>query len=147
MGWVVLFSVAWLLVLVLVPANKWKRLWPAGVIGLASVYAIDSTFIGLGAFSYSRIEPGLSGLPVFYLLSVVGFSILLAYFYPDGSWKQIFFVILAALAFLLVEVIMSQLNYFHYQSWSPARSYLLDISGVIVVLWSAQRAGAVGKGS
>jgi len=146
LAWVMLFLVAWLFVLVLVPVREWKRLWPAGIIGLVVVYVIDSTFVGLGAFSFTKIYPGLSGLPIFYILSIVAGSILSAHFYPDKDWKQMLFVMLMALGLLLIEVAMIRLNYFHHLSWSLARSYALNIGGFIVVLWLAQRAGAVGKG-
>ena len=143
--WVVLFFVAWLVVLFLIPVQKLKRLWPAGLVGLAAVYAIDSTFIGLGAYSYSSAGPALSGIPVFYLLSIVAGSILLAYFRPNGSWKQLLFVLGMALGFLLIETAMVALRYFHYLSWSTGRSFLLDVAGFIMVLWLAEKAGAAGK--
>lgn len=147
MGWLVLFFAAWLLALTMVPIKEWKRLWPAGVVGLATIYVIDSTLIGLGAFSYSLGNPVLTGLPTFYLLSSFAGAVLLAYHCPKQGWWQILFVMLMAAAFLLIEVVMYKLGYFHYLLWSPASSYILNIGGFIVVLWLAQKANAVGKGT
>lgn len=136
------------MVLLLVPLKlkQLKRLWPAGLIGFAVAYGIDSTLIALGAFRYSGAGPAWSGVPVFYLLSAAASSMLLAYYYPGIRWRQSLFVAGAALVFLLAETVMEKLNYFHYLSWSPANSYLLDVVGIIVVLWLARVAGAVGRG-
>lgn len=145
MAWVVLFIVFWLLALLLVPGREWRRLWPAGIIGFITVYVIDSTFIGLGAFSYSQSSLGLSGLPIFYHLSVIAGAVLLVYYYPSTPWKQILYVMLTALVFLLIENVLIRLNYFHHLSWSLARSYVLNLVGFISVLWLAQKVNAVGK--
>lgn len=147
MGWLVLFIAAWLLALTMVPMKEWKRLWPAGVAGLATNYILDSTLIGLEAYSFSLGNPLLSGMPTFYFLSVFAGGVLLAYYYPNQGWWQIIYVMLMAAAFLFIEVVMYKLGYFHYQLWSPARSYMLNIGGFIVVLWLAQKANAVGKGN
>jgi len=143
--WAVLCFTAWFLMLILVPLRELKRLWPAAIIGMAAVYAVDSTLIGLGAFSYARAGPALSGVPLFYLLSVAAATVPLAYHYPDGARRQAVFVAAAALVFLLVEAAMVALRYFHHLSWSLWRSYLLDVGGFIVVLWLARLAGAAGR--
>ena len=46
--------------------NNWSQLWYAGLIALAALYAIDSTLISLGAFSYQYPNPAINGLPTFY---------------------------------------------------------------------------------
>jgi len=136
---------AWLVLLMVVPAGELKRLWPAALISLAAVYWIDSTLGGLGAFRYSGPGPAISGIPVFYLLSIAPGGIMLAYHYPDGALRRAMFVAGAAFVFLLVEEIMVALQYFHYLSWSPGRSYVLDVGGLIVVLWTARLVGAAGR--
>lgn len=148
MGWVIFSVVSWAVALCLVPIKNWKWLWKAGMVGLALLYAIDSTFIELGAFYYrtNQISFGaLSGLPTLYWISGFPAAILLAYYYPQKRQWQLPYILLASTLFLGLELFMAWLGYFHYNRWSPTQSYFLDVGGFIVVIWLSQWFGAVGK--
>lgn len=148
MGWLIFSAIAWSLVLFLVPFENLNRLWRAGVVGLVSLYIIDSTLIKLGAFYYSMGEPslsGLSGVPTLYLVSGFAGAILLAYYYPSERKWQLPYVLFASASFLALELIMVRSDYIQYKNWSLIRSYFLDVFGLTVVLWASQWLGAVGK--
>lgn len=71
LGWVIFFIIAWLTALALVPVEEWHRLWPSGFIGMALIYIIDTTFIGLGAFKYSFDNRALGGIPIFLAMEYI----------------------------------------------------------------------------
>ena len=146
MGWVVFFGFLWVISLILVPLRHWKRLWPAGLIGMLLVYAIDTTLIGLGAFTYSLGNTFLSGLPTFYWIGIFPGSILLAYYYPSSRWRQFPYILLTSAIFLVMEITMHWFGYFQYRHWTPLKSYLLNIGGFMITLIVAQWVGSVGKG-
>jgi hypothetical protein len=117
-----------------------------GPFSIVILYLIDSTFIELGAFSYSAQILSLSGISIFYLLSSFPGGILLVYYYPKNKKMQVPYILLAAFIFLLMELIMMWAGYFQYVHWNSLKSYLLDIFGFTVVLWFAEWSGKAGKG-
>lgn len=145
MGWIIFFGVSGLAFLVLVPFRQWKRLWSAGIVAMILLYPIDSAFIGLGAFSYKYGNSILSGLPMFYWLSSFFGGILLVYYYPEKKKWQLPYLILTAGIFLFMELIMYWVGYFHYNKWSPVRSYFLDFIGFSSILWIVQHIGAMDR--
>lgn len=147
MAWVFFCITAYLTAFVLVPLKEWKRLWPAGIMGLIVLYLIDGTFIRLGAFSYSPGYAAVCGIPVFYMLSGFAGGIVLAYHYPDRKRPRLFYVFIAAAVFLFMELVMHWLGYFHYIEWEPLDSYLLDVMGFSALLWLFQCFGAIGRTS
>lgn len=127
MEWVIFGGVAWVLTMLLVPLKRRKILWPLGLIGMLLIYIIDSTLIGLRAFSYSDGMAKISGLPFFYWLSSFPGGILLGYYCPSEPWPRAIYILLAALFFLALELIMFLLGYFFYINWTPVNSYILNI--------------------
>ncbi|MCT4607231.1 MAG: hypothetical protein N4A64_14235 [Marinisporobacter sp.] len=135
MGWIIMCAIAFLLVFIFIPFHQYKSLYPIGLISLAILYMIDSTFIELKAFSYSFANPKLSGLPTFYWLSGFAGGLLLVYYYPLHKKWQLSYLLFVSLLLLILEFIMYKLRYFHYHKWSLAQSYFLNILGFAVVLW------------
>lgn len=145
MGWIVFCIIAYLLALIIVPIKQLKRLWPAGIIALVVIYGIDSTLIGLGAFSYSFASSLLSGLPILYWISAFPGGILLAYLYPSKKPWRLLYILLAAAVYLGMELVMYLLGYFQYGLWNPVMSYFLNVGGFMAVLWLAHWLGAVSR--
>ncbi|MCT4621300.1 MAG: hypothetical protein N4A62_18155 [Marinisporobacter sp.] len=138
MGWIIMCTIAFLLVLIFIPFNKYKSLYPMGLLSLVILYTIDSTFIELNAFSYSFANSKLSGLPIFYWLSGFASGMLLVYYYPSHKKWKFPYVLLASFLLLFLELIMVKLKYFHYHQWNLTKSYFLNIFGFTVVLWFSQ---------
>lgn len=143
--WLVFFITAYLAAFITVPVKEWRRLWPAGIITVVLLYMIDSTFIKLGAFSYTTVFSFPPGIPVLYLASSFGGGIILSYLNPGKKRWILPYIILAAAVFVFFELIMSWLGSFHYKQWSPLNSLFLDIVGFSAVLWLSQCFGAIGK--
>lgn len=138
MGWFIFFCFAYTILLLFIPAKKYIKLLPIGLIASVILYLIDSTLINLGAYSYRFANPILSGLPTFYLLSGFAEGSVLTYLYPQKKkWKLPYIIIMSAI-FLILELVMYNFGYFYYHKWHPVNSFFLNIFGFIVVLWFSQ---------
>lgn len=145
MTWLIYFIVSAGITLIFVPVRHWLRLWPAGFAGILLLYLIDSTLVGLGAYSYSHGLSILSGLPVLYLLSGYPQGIFLAYFYPEKRFRQLPYVMLMAAGLLVLEIITLFTGDFAHHQWNLARSYLLDVFGLTVLSTLSRWFGGIGK--
>jgi hypothetical protein len=141
--WILFFAAAAITAAVLVPVKHWKGLLPAGITGLAAVYIIDSIFVWLGAFGYSADLLLPPGLPLFYWLSSFFGGIILFYHCPEVRNKRTVYILIAAGIFLIIELIMNLLGYFHYAKWNPAYSYILNIMGFAATLWVSEQLGSL----
>jgi hypothetical protein len=135
MGWIWLFMISVLIFLLAIPFKKWIYYWPAGVVTMIIIYAIDSTLIKLGAFSYYYPNYIIGKLPLFYWVSSFFAGILLVYYFPKRKIMQFPYILLTAFMFLCLELIMKYFNYITYHNWSSIYSFFLDISGFIIVIW------------
>jgi len=88
MGWVIFFVFSVMISILCISFKKWKYYWSAGMITLIILYAIDSTLIELGAFSYRYPNPLIGNLPILYWLSGFFGGAILVYFYPEGKQFQ-----------------------------------------------------------
>jgi len=117
------------------PFKKWKQLWYAGIIAMILIYAIDSTLIRLGAFSYQFANPLISGLPTLYWLSSFFGGIIMVKYYPQKNAWKLPYIILTSFLLLLLELIMWVFGYFNYENWTLINSFFLNISGFIILIW------------
>ncbi|HYF82142.1 MAG TPA: hypothetical protein VEB00_03820 [Clostridia bacterium] len=135
MGWIIFFISSILMILLIKPYKKWSQLWYAGLITMAVLYAIDSTLIAVGAFSYQYPNPLIGELPTLYWLSSFFGGVVLAYYYPQRKLLQFPYILLSSFLFLLLELIMHFFRYIKYHNWSPINSLFLDLFGFIIVIW------------
>ena len=145
LAWIIFFLIAMASAFLLTKFKNLKSLWPMGVATILFLYIIDSTFISLGAYGYHGTMFLLNNIPIFYLLSGFPGGILLAYFYPSTKKFQLPYILLAALLFLLLEIIMNWFGYIHYINWNILRSYILDVGAFMSLLWLGQWLNATGK--
>lgn len=139
-------SVVWLTMLVLVPAKQWKRLWIAGIIGMLIVLPIDSTLISFGAFQFNFSGLKVLGLPVPYWISYIPGGILFAYFRPVDHWWRLFYILLGAFIFMVIEFIMIRFGFFqHLNNWNLFKAFVLNIGGFTILLWFAEWLNTVRK--
>ena len=143
MGWIIFFAGTMAIFLFTGSFKKWSRLWYAGVIAMAELYAIDSTLITLGAFSYQYPCPFIGKLPVFYWLSSFFGGATLAYYYPARKLFRLPYIVLSAFLFLLLELVMHFFGYFNYHNWTPLRSFFLDIIGFAAFIWTWERVNEI----
>lgn len=145
MGWYIFLGVAFVITLATVPLVQWQKLWPIGLISIVTLYIIDTTFIGLGAYSFRNGSSLLSGIPLTYIISYFPGAILLVHFYPQKNKWRFPYILLAAGFFLFMELVMVWIGYFHYIKWNPVRSYLLNVFGFLAIFWMAQWLGLTKK--
>ncbi|GBF33506.1 hypothetical protein DCCM_2608 [Desulfocucumis palustris] len=145
MGWLIYGILAWLTALIIIPLREWKKLWPAGIIAMSILYAIDSTLAGLGAFQFTHSDVKVSGLPVPYWLSYFPGGIVFVYYCPPIRWWKLIYILSAAAILLALELIMLRLGYFHHLNWNPFKSYILNAGGFIATLWLTQWLGITNR--
>lgn len=145
MVWIIYFFIAMIAMSILTKFRNFKRLWVMGLTTILFLYAIDSTFIDLGAYSYKDSNSILGGIPIFYLFAGFPGGILLAYFYPTIKRFQLPYIILATAVFLIMEIIMNRLGYIKYDNWNLLKSCFLDIGSFMAILWLGQWLNATGK--
>ncbi|WP_307403119.1 CBO0543 family protein [Desulfofundulus luciae] len=124
----------------------WLQFWPVGLVALAVAYILDSTLIDLGAFSYHYGVPALGGLPLLYLLSVFPNGIILSRFYPSRRRLRLPYVLVVAALFLFVERLMFITGNFRYLHWTLEYSLMLNVTGMILVLWLGEWLGVIKPG-
>ena len=99
------------------------------------IYAIDSTLIAVGAFSYRYPNPFIGQLPTLYWLSSFFGGIVLISYYPQRKLWEFPYILFSSFLFLLLELTMHYFGYFSYHHWSPIKSFFLNVFGFIVVSW------------
>ena len=138
MGWFIFMILAWSAALLLVPIRHWKRHWPVGIFGMASIYAIDSTLIYLHAFSFYYRGISVSGLPLHFWLSYLPGGIIFDYFIPPDNIRKPLYIMVAAALLLAIEIAMIYTGYFQHINWNAYRSHLLNVGGFIIIMWFAE---------
>ncbi|MFZ5986860.1 MAG: hypothetical protein ACOYWZ_07035 [Bacillota bacterium] len=138
MIWFFFFVGLSILSFVLVPKNKWKRLWPAGIIGSVVLYLIDTTLIRLGAFSFAGASPALEGLPIFYFASGFWGAILFINYFPKRNVWTFPYIILSSTLLLILEFFLVLTDNFYYHKWNLTNSLLLNVFGFTLISWLVQ---------
>jgi MFS superfamily sulfate permease-like transporter len=147
-------SLAWLIWFVfslglsILAAGKkgWLQFWPVGLVALVVVYVLDSALVNLGAFSYRYGVPALGGLPLLYFLSVFPNGIILARFYPPRRRLRLPYVLVVAALFLFVERLMIITGNFRHLHWTLEYSLVLNVIGMVLVLWLGEWLGVIKPG-
>ena len=138
MGWILFMIFLWSAALILVPLKHWKKSWPVGIFGMASIYAIDSTLVYLGAFRFWHGGAYLSGLPLYYWVSYFPGGIIFDYFRPRRHIWRLLYILITAAIYLMIELIMIYFGYFQYVNWNAFMSYQLNVVGFTVSMWFAE---------
>ena len=135
----------WGVALLFIPLRLWRRLWPAGIMGMVIILLIDGILVSLNAFQFIYNGPKSYGLPVPYVVSYFAGGVLFAWYRPDGRWLRLAYVLAAALLLWVLEFIMLRLGLFDHISWNLAKAYILNICGFIIFFWMVEWAGFARK--
>jgi len=135
MQWIVFFFFSVFVFFITKSYKEWRQLWYAGLFALLVMYAIDTTLIKLGAYSFRHPNLILGGIPTFYWFSSFFGGMVLTRFYPQKTIWKLPYILLSSFLFLLLELIMHFGGYFYYYNWSSVHSFFLDIFGLTVVIW------------
>lgn len=138
-SWVGLLAILWIGASFFVKKRQWRKLWPAALLGVAVLYLIDSTLIGLGAFRYSGGGVEFGGLPLVYLAGMLGGGPLAVHFYPGTNTARIIYVLLLSGLFLIAEWIFILTGAMVHENWTLLHSYFLNIFGFVAVLWFSEK--------
>lgn len=138
-SWVGLLTLLWIGALLIIKKKQWRKLWPAALLGVAVLYIIDSTLIGLGAFRYSGGGVEFSGLPLVYLAAMLGGGPLAVHFYPGTNAAKIIYVLFLSGIFLIAEWIFILTGAMVHENWTLLHSYFLNIFGFVAVLWFSEK--------
>ncbi len=134
--WILFAVVVWAIAIILVKWDNFKRLWLAGIVGMAVALVIDSVLGNGGLYTYHYGGISLYGVPVFYILALYAGSIFVIHFYPWGNMGRGFlFFILANAIFLFFEFLTSLIGVFEHLQWSFIHSFILNFIGFLVTVY------------
>lgn len=138
MAWIIFCLLIWTAAIIIIPKRQWQRLWPAGIVAIIVMYLLDTTLVGLQAYSFKGSPINLQGVPLFYFASAMPLGIILVNFGPQKRWVKVVYLLLIDALFLTAELIMNITGNFSYLNWSPDKSLLLNLLGFIVIIWISE---------
>lgn len=137
MPWIVLAVVLWVVALVAVPQENFRRLVPFGLIagfGLALLINLFGSPI-FQLWSFNRLSWPILGIPFWVLLSWVPSVILFVYFLPDNALARLGWLLLFPVGYTAVDYAFLKANLrFYSPNWNLAYAFLLSLGTHILVL-------------
>ncbi|RJQ06498.1 MAG: hypothetical protein C4551_08130 [Bacillota bacterium] len=137
MPWVILAIVIWVVTLLAVPQENFRRLVPFGIIagfGLALlINMLGSSIFGLWGFR--NVVWPILGIPFWVLLSWVPAVILFVHYLPETSLARLGWLLLFPVVFTAIEFLfLRQGLRFFSPDWNLVYSFLLSLGVHILVL-------------
>lgn len=128
----------WILGLLLVPADRFRRLLPFGLIAgfalAAAINVVGSGILGLWRFGGTGLLT-VQGVPLMALLAWVPVVILFAHFLPSTAPWRLAWLLLFPLGFTLLEFGLLRLGVRTFApNWNLFHAFALSLSVHIVVL-------------
>ncbi|MCL6580387.1 MAG: hypothetical protein K6U08_02065 [Firmicutes bacterium] len=137
MAWVLLAVVLWVVGLLAVPEQAFRRLVPFGVVagfGLAlAVNLVGGPILGLWGFN--RVTWPLLGIPFWVLLAWVPAVILFVYYLPDGSLARAGWILLFPAVYTAIDYVFLRAGLRHFApNWNIVYSFLLSLGVHLLIL-------------
>lgn len=129
-------AIVWALVLIFIPFNRIKELWPVALIAMIWIFIVEYVFINLGYYQFTRGILQIGGIPFFHLVGAAGGGILLLNWIQRNPLLKILFVALASGFFSFLEYMYIKKGAFEYlNAFNPFLSYIQSIAMVSIFVW------------
>ena len=137
MPWIILAVVIWIVGLIAVPQENFRRLVPFGLIagfGLALLINILGSSI-LGLWGFARLSWPLLGIPFWIFLAWIPSVILFVHFLPEDSLARLGWLLAFPAIYTAVEFLYLRAGLRVYSShWSLPSSFILSLGVHVFVL-------------
>ncbi|MEW6031752.1 MAG: hypothetical protein AB1645_02540 [Bacillota bacterium] len=137
MGWVILAVVVWVVALLAIPQEHFRRLIPFGIIaGFALGLLVNIlAFSIFGLYGFGQVMWPILGIPFWAILAWVPSVILFVYFLPEHSLARLGWLLLFPAGFTLIEFFFLRAGLRVYSpGWNLAYAFVLSLGIHIVVL-------------
>ncbi|MFZ5643103.1 MAG: hypothetical protein ACOY46_05900 [Bacillota bacterium] len=129
-------TMLWVLVLLLVPLERIKQLWPVAVITMLWFFSVNYFFINWGYYRFTHIIISFLGVPLIQNLGGAAGGILLMNWMRPSPLIKIFIVVLAAAFFNLSEYVFRLFGAFVYgNGFNPLLSFILHLAMISILVW------------
>lgn len=137
MPWIWLAVAVWVIGLLAVPQESFRRLVPFGLVagfGLAFLINLFGTSI-FQLWSYGRLSWPILGTPFWVLLAWIPAVVLFVHFLPEESLPRLAWLLLFPAAYTLIEFLFIRAGLrFYSHSWNLAYAFLLSLGTHMLVL-------------
>lgn len=131
----ILFIIAWLLVLVLVPLDRIKELRYVAVVSIVWMLFIDNISAYLGYYSYQHILIPVGRASLFQLLALAGIGILMINWLDESSLSKLMSVLIAAMSLVALQYIYIQRAAFSYGTFDVMLSFIHSTAALSIFVW------------
>ena len=128
--------VLWLLVLILIPLDRIKQLYPIAILSFVLLFALNYTFVQLGYYQFTKFLVLIAGVPPFHVLGGAGGGVLLLNWLPRSPLNKVLYITgftallsLSAYVFGLLEVIVFLRGFDHFLD------FIVNLAGLSVLVW------------
>jgi hypothetical protein len=137
MGWVILAVVVWVVTLLAVPQESFRRLVPFGILagfGLGLLINILAFSI-FGLYGFGQVVWPILGIPFWAVFTWIPAVILFVYYLPENSLPRLGWLLLFPAVFTAIEYFFLQTGLrFHSPEWNLFYAFLLSLGTHILVL-------------
>ena len=129
-------TMLWGIVLILLPIERLRLIWPVGIISFILLFIIDFTFSNLGYYKFIGEAFAIGGIPLFYLAGGAAGGILLVNWLNRNVWSKIIAILLFSSLLVISEYIFLITGVFkHLHNFDLLISFTLNIAGLSMLVW------------
>ncbi|ACV64608.1 hypothetical protein Dtox_3915 [Desulfofarcimen acetoxidans DSM 771] len=126
----------WLLVFLLIPIQRVKKLWPVAVISFIWLFILEYIFTYLGYYRFVNGFAYIASIPLFHMVGGAAGGILLVNWMQRNPLYKILLISLFSGLLSISEYIMVYFGAFkHLHDFNFLISYVLNIAGLSFLTW------------
>lgn len=128
--------VLWSLVIILIPVERIKKLWPIGILSFFWMFFLNYTFIKLIYYAYTKYLFVVAGVPPLAILGGAAGGILLMNFMQRNPLHKVLVVLLFSGFLSLASELFIRLGAFKMLSgFDHVLHYTVNTSGIAILVW------------
>jgi hypothetical protein len=126
----------WTLVLILIPLQRLKEIWPVAIISFIWLFIIEYIFVHLGYIQFTKYLIIIGGVPPFHLLGGSAGGILLMNWMQRNQLYKILLVSSFSGLLVLSAHLFEKLDAFTYlNGFNHALDFVLNVAGLSFLVW------------
>lgn len=126
--------VLWLLVIILIPVERIKQLWPVAIISFVWMFVLNYTFVRFGYYQFTNQFAMIGGIPLLIPIGGSAGGVLLMNWMPRNPLYKLLFVLvfagflhLGTTIFMKLDAFMMFFNHFLH--------FAVNIAGVSILVF------------